>query len=622
MLAKIENSESFVSPVIFDQDDNPSLYFASPIYTGVYTGQLDPAGILVMRLDASILQTILVNSVGVAGPDSFGILLDENHQYLAHGTAPNMLYKTIDSLPEAQVNTLQSQSRLSKLSSAELSGNLPELDQKLNAADSESNFTIDNVSSVEGTYLVAVQPLQTQPWLMAFFEPQEILLLQLEQQNQAALVLVLVIVAIVTGLSTGISRLLTTPILKLTDLVQQITKGDLTIQVPIETEDEIGSLGQAFNMMTSQLSETLESLEERVAERTQALEERTSYLEASGEISQAAATILDPDALIQQVVDLIKNRLDLYYVGLFLVDDDNQWAVLQAGTGEAGSAMLAENHRLKLGEGMIGWCITNDQARIALDVGEDAVRFENPFLPETRSEGALPLRSRNRVIGALSVQSSKPAAFDQEIITVFQTMADQVAIALDNAELFARSEQALEAERRAYGELSREAWKELLTTQADLGTLSTMEQPLRTPQGNWTTEMKAAAKTGEITRGDAHSLAIPIILRDQILGVVRLKKQSEAPPWSDGEIELMDALVDQLEVALESARLFSDTQKQFVRERMTTEITDKIHRSLDLDLLMQTLLDELSNALDVDDAFIQLGNPSEIVDSGNGEQSS
>jgi len=172
------------------------------------------------------------------------------------------------------------------------------------------------------------------------------------------------------------------------------------------------------------------------------LEDRTDQLILAAKVSRAASEVLDPNQLSQQVVDLIASWFNLYYVGLFVVEDGKVWAVLQAGTGQAGKAMLSNHHRLEVNNtSMIGWCILNGRARIALDVGLDAVRFSNPHLPETRSELALPLISRGQVIGALSIQSRDEAAFTEEHITVLQTMADNLANALTNAKLYNQAQQ-------------------------------------------------------------------------------------------------------------------------------------------------------------------------------------
>jgi GAF domain-containing protein len=147
-------------------------------------------------------------------------------------------------------------------------------------------------------------------------------------------------------------------------------------------------------------------------------------------------------------VNLIRDRFDFYYVGLFLLDETGRWAVLWAGTGQPGRQMLKQGHKLEVGgTSMVGWCTANAQARIALDVGEETVRFDNPLLPETRSEMALPLISRGRVIGALTVQSTEAQAFSEEDIAVLQTMADQIANAIENARLFEETQHLAQRER-------------------------------------------------------------------------------------------------------------------------------------------------------------------------------
>lgn len=164
---------------------------------------------------------------------------------------------------------------------------------------------------------------------------------------------------------------------------------------------------------------------------------RTIQLQTGAEVSRAASSILELDKLLPTVVELIQNHFDYYYVGIFLVDDSRKWAVLSAATGEMGRQMIIYGHKLEVGDSsMVGWCIAHGQARIALDVGEDAVRFRNPFLPLTRSEMALPLVSRGEVIGAMTIQSERPSAFSRVDITAIQSMADQVGNAIKNARLF------------------------------------------------------------------------------------------------------------------------------------------------------------------------------------------
>jgi PAS domain S-box-containing protein len=203
-----------------------------------------------------------------------------------------------------------------------------------------------------------------------------------------------------------------------------------------------------------QAEEALKRADRNVARYTSVLERRTAQLSVAAEVSRAASAILDSKSLSQQVVELVRNKFALYYAGLFMVDETQTWAVLQAATGDAGKAMLEQGHRLEIGDtSMVGWCIQHRQPRIALDVGEDAVRFNNPNLPETRSELAMPLISRGNVLGALTIQSSQPSAFSKEDIETFQTMADQLANAIMNARLYDQLQQELNERIRAEEEV-------------------------------------------------------------------------------------------------------------------------------------------------------------------------
>jgi GAF domain-containing protein/HAMP domain-containing protein len=413
------------------------------------------------------------------------------------------------------------------------------------------------------------------------------------------------------GVAALITRSIARPLSNLAGTSREIAAGNLALSAEVEREDEIGMLAEAFNRMTGQLRDLIGGLEQRVAERTAALEQRSSYLQASAEVGQAAASILDAEGLIRQVVELIRDRFNLYYVGLFLLDESGEWAVLHAGTGDAGQALLARGHRRRLGEGMIGWSVEHGEARIALDVGEDAVRLATAELPETRSEAALPLRSRGRVLGALTVQSERPAAFDKDSLVVLQTMADQVAVALDNAQLFASSQKALEAAGRAYGEVSQRGWADLVRTRPDLAFRSDERGITPATQILWP-EMERAMDTGQPVHGDGSGesdripLAIPIKVRGEVVGVLDTHRPAEEGTWSAQEVALLEAIADQLGTALESARLYQDTQRRAAQERLIGEVTARMRETLDIEAVVKTAADEIYKALELDEVVVRL----------------
>ncbi len=186
------------------------------------------------------------------------------------------------------------------------------------------------------------------------------------------------------------------------------------------------------------------------ASKSTGAERQAALLQASARVSRSIASILDLNLLFNRTVDIICDEFGFYYAGVFIVDEGGEWAVLRAGRGEAGRAMLAERHKLHIGgNSMIGAAIENRSGRIALDVGREAVFFRNPFLPKTRSEMALPLIAGDEVIGALTVQSEVEAAFSDDDITALQTMADQLGVAIANARLYRQNHDLLrQAERR------------------------------------------------------------------------------------------------------------------------------------------------------------------------------
>jgi len=202
------------------------------------------------------------------------------------------------------------------------------------------------------------------------------------------------------------------------------------------------------------------------------VENRLFLIRTAAEVSQVASSILDPRDLIYRVVELVRERFDLYYVGLFLVETEEiaervaKWAYLQAGTGQAGRKMTKQRYRLEVGgESMIGQCIATGQPRVAMDVGQEAVRFSNPLLPETRSELALPLVSRGEAIGAMTIQSSRESAFTEESVAVFQLMADLLANTVENTRLFGQTQEALK-EIESFQRLQvREAWSRHISRQ-------------------------------------------------------------------------------------------------------------------------------------------------------------
>jgi len=389
--------------------------------------------------------------------------------------------------------------------------------------------------------------------------------------------------------------------------VARIVSGDLEHKIDIKTGDEIEELGAEFNKMADELFSVIGSLEQRVADRTRGLQ-------AAAEVASATTLVLDPDELLQQVVNLVRERFDLYYVGLFLLDEERQFAVLRAGTGEAGQEMLAQKHALRVGgDSMIGQCTFRTEARIALDVGKEAVRFDNPLLPDTRSEMALPLIARGTVIGAMTVQSVAEAAFDEAEVAIMQTMADQVAVAIDNARLFAEAQSTLgemEATQQRY--LGR-AWAEYVlgAEKTDYETKLPGVAPLGDavlPEIRRVVEQQGAVMldgdgSGE---GGRSALVAPITLRGKIIGALGIHDDAGTRQWAADDVVLIDAVAERLALAVDNLRLLDETQRRAATERLTAEVTARVRETLDVETVLKTAVDEIYQALGLEKVAIRL----------------
>jgi signal transduction histidine kinase/CheY-like chemotaxis protein len=238
----------------------------------------------------------------------------------------------------------------------------------------------------------------------------------------------------------------------MTHVAEKIADGDLTVQTEVRSTDEIGTLGTAFNSMTTQLRDLVETLETRVRERTQqlavqneSLQLRSRQLQTVAEVARSIVSTREVDNLLNQVTRLVSDRFGFYHAGIFLLDEKNEYAVLRAANSEGGSRMLDRRHRLRVGQvGIVGYVTGSGEPRIATDVGEDAVFFNNPDLPETRSEMALPLKLGGMIIGALDVQSKESNAFTEADVNLFTTLADQISVAIENANAYELSQQTVE----------------------------------------------------------------------------------------------------------------------------------------------------------------------------------
>jgi len=360
-----------------------------------------------------------------------------------------------------------------------------------------------------------------------------------------------------------------------------------------------------LNTANRELQSMQITLEKRVQDRTVALDRRTSQLEAASYVSRQTASIQDPQILLSNVVDLITVRFGYYHAAIFLLDERGRFAVLQAASSDGGKRMLERGHRLEVGrEGIVGYAAYQKRPHIALDVGEEAVFFNNPDLPNTRSEVALPLMVRNKVIGVLDIQSYEQQAFTQDDVNTLQAMADQVALAIDNDRLLVESHTSLRQLQAITAESTYRTWKTRLSRKS--------HGYLYTPSGvtNLTTPEQVDA-IKESSNPFEELLTIPISLRNNKIGQITLKRRGKNPKWTEREQQLADQVAAQVALALDNARLLEETQLRAAREQTISTISSRFGQTTDLDTLLKLAVQELHQLPDVTEAAIFIGNSGE-----------
>jgi putative methionine-R-sulfoxide reductase with GAF domain len=252
----------------------------------------------------------------------------------------------------------------------------------------------------------------------------------------AGLIVVWLLVAVIAGI--WMVGQIVRPIEVLAKTAEMVAAGDLSQEVTVTNQGEIGQLEMAFNTMTGQLRELFGRLENRVAERTHALETSTR-------VSHQLSSILNMESLTFEMVEQIKASFNYYHVQIYLLDQTGH-LVFQAATGLVGQQMRIRGHRLRLGEGLVGQAASQNQAALAPDVTQSDAWLANPLLPETKTEIAIPIASQGRVLGVLDVQHNVINSISESEVALLSSIADQLAIAIQNARLFEQIQRQAERE--------------------------------------------------------------------------------------------------------------------------------------------------------------------------------
>ncbi len=355
---------------------------------------------------------------------------------------------------------------------------------------------------------------------------------------------------------------------------------------------------KTINKLFQDTENKQKTLEEHVFERTQVLEYRANQLATIAQVAHDALVFQNVSELLVNTTLLISEKFKFYHAGIFLLGNKGEYAILQAASSAGGQKMLKRGHQLRVGsEGIVGATAAEKRPHIALDVGEDATYFDNPDLPKTHSEIALPLLAQGNVIGVLDIQSTETQAFNQQDIEIFQTLANQIALAIQNARLIESSQKNISQLKSLSGTRSQLDWGAHLERQS--------HRFLYTPLS-----IKNAKKQEflKIEENDEHT-NIPIMLREKEIGKIALKRKMKK--WNPKEQELISEVANQVGLAIENARLVDETREQANRDQLISEFSTQLRETLDMDTVVKTAIEEMQKTFNLKEVEVRLNTPKE-----------
>jgi GAF domain-containing protein/HAMP domain-containing protein len=575
----------------------------------------ETVGVLRITYNSDILQQVITESVGASTEGSV-LLLDQFNIRMADIQNPELVLKSIVPLGMVDYLSAVDSNRFLDLPREEQATNYEDLEAALKTAREQPFFRADITPNTTGDDVIAVAFLTTQPWVVVYSRPSSIFLADVQKQTQTNAILVIGASIIVAIIATFVARALTNPIIALTQVANSISQGNLSARAGINSTDEIGTLASAFNSMADQLQSTLAGLEQRIYERTADLQKNTLELETIADVAREISIIRDMDTLLNVSAGLIRERLQYYHVGIFLVDELGEYAILRAASSVAAQQMLEMDYKLRVGQtGLVGSVTSTGQAYIARDIAMDTVHLENPYLPDTQSEITLPLRSRSITIGALDIQANIPNAFDERDFQTLQILADQLAAAIENAELVQKVEGTLSELTRTNRAQTQQTWQSAISEKGlaayEYDGLQVRAIPQSLSPGllkqleNGQPIVIKQHQSREESDSSRNTLMIPLTVLNQVIGVIGLEQEDPTRTWTDDEIKVAQAAANRAALTLENARLLDESQRRATKERAIFESTARIGSALNIENILQTTAEEIERILSGSEVVIQ-----------------
>jgi len=459
-------------------------------------------------------------------------------------------------------------------------------------------------------------------WSLALAFPQDEIIQQASAPQSILIFYAVATVAVFGALLYLLTRSITNPLRRLTKHANLLSaerlhpvNGRQTEAIVINTHDELEDLAEAFNKMAGELAQTIETLEDNVADRSRHLERRSLEFETIAEVAREITIIHELDTLLAVSANLIRERFKYYHVGIFLVDERSEFAVLRAASSVAARQMLEQNYRIRVGqEGAVGSVTRTGQAHITLDIGTDAIHSQNhPSLPLARSEITLPLRSRSMTIGALDIQAEVESAFSEQDIKVFQLLADQLAAAIENAQLVQQVNKTYTELDNAYRLQTQNIWQATINQQEhpayEYDGIQIRAVPQQLP-GNLLKQLEGGDPIvlKEGSEGEKTVLMVPLMVLNQIIGVIGLERNAPNHSWTEEEISIAQAAANRAGITLENARLLEESRRRAIKEKTIFSATERIGSALNVGNILHATAEEIERILGNAEVILQFNN--------------
>jgi GAF domain-containing protein len=404
---------------------------------------------------------------------------------------------------------------------------------------------------------------------------------------------VTIIIALLLAAIALAGQALTRPFVQASQFAARLARQDFAAEpLPAVGGDEIARLARALNSMKDSLAKQVSVLEAGILERSR-------NLEIAAEISRDAAQLHNIDELLKHTVNSIRQRFNFYHAQIFLLNDTREYAVLVTSTGEAGKELLARKHKLAVGsESVVGQATMRGRTVISLDTQDTGVPHRyNPLLPLTRSEMALPLRTGEKIIGALDIQSVERDAFDQEDVQIFQVLADQIAIAIDNARLIEDSARRVSQIDDLNRQLTRTSWSEYVE-----------ERTSRTLSYEYDLLNLKPTETAHPEERPTTNVETDIVVRGQTVGSLSVQESAEAP-LTDEDRAVIQAVAERVALAVENARLVEQTQSALSRVEQLYQASRAFGSAVETREVYGIIAEQLSSFEFMDRITVMLARP-------------